>query len=107
MLAFCCSAAAQEVPPDCPSENARPAVMLAYLQQDRAVLDRTCAGKAIHFLGLKEYKPAIPTLIDYLDFEAPEPPSAMHLANSMFPAADALARFQQCSRPRPQESHPR
>jgi hypothetical protein len=99
MLAFCCSAAAQGVPPDCPSENAKPAVMLAYLQQDRAVLDRTCAGRAIHALGLKEYKPAITTLIDDLDFEAPEPPSAVHLANSMFPAADALARFHSAAVP--------
>jgi hypothetical protein len=94
MLAFNCSATAQEVPPDCPSEDTKPAVILAYLQRDRVGLDARCAERAIRALGLEQYKPAIPTLIDYLDFKKPEPPlRGIGPARGLFPAADALARF--------------
>jgi hypothetical protein len=93
LLAFAYSGAAQQLPPDCPSEDTKPTVVLAYLQQDRAGLDYYCVERAIHALGFKEYKPAIPTLIDYLDLKAPEGIAHLGPTNGVFPAAGALARF--------------
>jgi hypothetical protein len=87
--------AAQQLPPDCPPENARPAIMLAYIRQDRAGLDRGCIERAIHFLGLTRYKPALPALIDYLDAKAPGPPflGKPGPTGDLFPAAGALEAF--------------
>jgi hypothetical protein len=73
LLAFTYSGGAKQLPPDCPPEDVKPAVMLAYPQQDRTALYDRCTERAIHALGLEQYKPAIPTLIDYLDFKKPDP----------------------------------
>lgn len=86
LLAFNVNAAAQKLPPECPSEGTNSALMLNYLQRDRVAIDPRCAH-------LREYKPAIPTLIEYLDFEKQEVPSATKIIGGMFPAAEALGRF--------------
>lgn len=95
LLVLSHGAAAQQLPPDCPRENARPAMMLAYIKQDRAALDPSCIERAIHFLGLTRYKPALPALIDYLDAKAPGPPflGKPGPTGGLFPAAGALEAF--------------
>jgi hypothetical protein len=108
LLAFTYSGGAKQLPPDCPPEDVKPAVMLAYLQQDRTALDDRCTERAIHALGLEQYKPAIPTLIDYLDFKKPDPPlRGMGPARGLFPAADALARFHSAAVPALKRAHSR
>lgn len=70
-------------------------MMLAYIKQDRAALDSRCIERAIYAMGLALYKPAIPTLIDYLDYKAPECclTHALRVTGGLFPAADALGGF--------------
>jgi hypothetical protein len=44
-------------------------------------------------LGIEEIQARNPDAHRLSRFQAPQQPSAMHLANGLFPAADALARF--------------
>lgn len=95
LFAFSFTGRAQQLPPDCPSEDAKPSALLAYLKQDRAGLDARCIQTSAHTLGLARYKPAIPVLIDYLDVKEPGPPflGKPGPTGGMFPAAEALAGF--------------
>jgi hypothetical protein len=80
-------------------ENKKPELLLEYLQGERSRLDRNCAPYAIEQLGNDHYEAAIKTLIGYLDYRAPDPPSVTFLGVKVtprvawwvpYPAVDAL-----------------
>lgn len=80
------------------ADDAKPAVALAYLSQDRATLSSACLIKAIRNVREHDYKPAIPVLTEYLDFRMPSPfvpynPLTQQPTGGFYPAADALARL--------------
>ena len=52
-------------------KDASPSVAVNFLKQDRASINEACVVDAIHLLDNALYLPAIPTLIDYLDFKIP------------------------------------
>jgi hypothetical protein len=87
------------VAPTCHSFDGKTSeAALAYLQQERSILEPACIYDAIAILDANRYRPAIETLFHYLDFEKPEAPGAPHPVTmgptaGAFPAADALARF--------------
>jgi len=54
-------------------KDATPQKLLSYLEQDRSSFDSKCIIIAIENLGDQQYLPAIPTLIQYLDFKRPRP----------------------------------
>jgi hypothetical protein len=56
-------------------ENKKPEMLQEYLQGERSRLDRNCALYAIEHLGNDHYEAAIKTLIGYLDYRAPDPPT--------------------------------
>ncbi len=98
LLASGCNLIAQQ--PECQSlTESNPAAMLSYLQQDRGILESSCIQRAIRNLGAEnlgvEEKPAVRTLITYLDFKQPGPVFVMHPGptGGLFPAAEALAKI--------------
>jgi hypothetical protein len=76
----------------------KPEDALAYLKQDRANASPDCARRAIETVSEAEYRPAIDTLFQYLDF-TPVPPDVAPSADMsqptgrVYPAADALFGF--------------
>jgi predicted Zn-dependent protease len=73
-----------------------PSSMLAYLQQDRGTLPYSCIETAIRRLAEVRYKPAIKTLIEYLDLKEPGPPYLIRPSQAtagLYPAAVALSRM--------------
>lgn len=95
LLARVPSAACNDLAPD-----ASAAMALKYLDQDRQNLSSACILDAIRIIKVKNYKPAIPVLVKYLDFTIPPPqgiPTAIRLTqgptNEVYPAADVLAAF--------------
>ena len=102
VLALCLPACAQMVTHGCPeaelSKSASPESALAYLKGNRQNLSSACVIRAIRNLGTAQYKPAIDTLVSYLDFNVPVQPGVplVFLAGAtsgQCPAADALARM--------------
>jgi hypothetical protein len=70
--------------------------MLAYLQHDRGTLPYSCIETAIRGLAKAQYKPAIKTLIEYLDLKEPGPPYVIRPSQAtagLYPAAEALSRL--------------
>ncbi len=70
--------------------------MLAYLQQDRGTLPYSCIETAMRGLAKAQYKPAIKTLIEYLDLKRPGPPYIVRPGQptaGLCPAAVALSKF--------------
>jgi hypothetical protein len=70
--------------------------MLAYLQQDRGTLPYSCIETAIRHLAEARYKPAIKTLIEYLDLKEPGPQHVFRPGQptaGLYPAAVALSRM--------------
>lgn len=77
---FCGSIEAQRVAPTCHSFDGKTSeAALAYLQQERSILEPACIYDAIRILDENRYRPAIETLFHYLDFEKPEAPGAPHI----------------------------
>lgn len=69
---------------------------LAYLQKDRALLDPACIETALDRVALEQYKPAIPTLLHYLDFLPPRNfPFTHHMGptGGEYPGVEALSQF--------------
>lgn len=66
-------------------ENKKPELLLEYLQGERPRLDRNCALYAIEQLGNDHYEAAIKTLIGYLDYRSPDPPSVTLLGVKVTP----------------------
>lgn len=103
MLALCLPACAQVVTWECTEAElqikADPAAALAYLKGERRNLSSSCVIQAIRILGTDgHYKPAIDTLVSYLDFKVPvQPGMPMVLiggaTRGLYPAADALDRM--------------
>lgn len=104
IFTFCFHLSAQIVTTRCDggelSEDATPAAALTYLSQDRPNLNSACIIDAIRILGKKEYSPAIPILVKYLDFRVPDTPGVPQTirhthgpTNGLYPAADALTWF--------------
>jgi hypothetical protein len=103
VLALCLSMCAQVPTRECTeaelSEKASPAAALAYLKGDRQNLSSACVIQAISILGTDgHYKPAIDTLVSYLDFKVPEQPGVpmalvAGVTRGLYPSADALARM--------------
>jgi hypothetical protein len=93
-----CGLIAQEKVPKCQGfEGKTSQAALAYLKQERTTLEPACIYLAILILEGDRYKPAIPTLLQYLDFKNPDAEIA-HKARTgptadFFPAADALSYF--------------
>jgi hypothetical protein len=89
--------AQQKIPqvPKCQTFKGKtPQAALAYLRQERTTLDPACIYDAIVILRAYRYKPAIPILVQYLDFKNPDAEIA-HIARvgattNFYPAADAL-----------------
>jgi hypothetical protein len=70
--------------------------MLEYLQQDRGALPYSCIEIAIRDLAKAQYKPAIKTLIQYLDLKEPGPQHVIRPTQptaGLYPAAVALSKF--------------
>jgi len=80
-------------------DSDKPSVALAYLLQDREFLSDDCIVDAMHIVARQGgYAPAIPTLVNFLDFERPHPAGiplvilqAGGPTTDRYPAADALA----------------
>jgi hypothetical protein len=89
---------AQQKVPQCQGfEGKTSQAALAYLKQERTTLEPACIYDAILILEGDRYKPAIPTLLQYLDFKNPDAEIA-HTARvgptvNFYPAADALGSF--------------
>jgi len=70
---------------------------LAYLQRYRALLDPACIEAALDRVVLERYKPAIPTLFQYLDFLPPRNyPLTAHIGPTAgeYPGVEALAKYE-------------
>jgi hypothetical protein len=88
----------QQSPSECQElhEDDTPGTMLKYLQQDRLTLPYSCIEMAMRALGEAKYKPAIKTLIEYLDLKEP---GLQHMVRpgqptgGLYPAAVALGRI--------------
>jgi predicted Zn-dependent protease len=66
------------------------------LQQDRGTLPYSCIETAIRHLAEAQYKPAIKTLIQYLDLKEPGPQHVFRPGQPtarLYPAAVALSKF--------------
>ena len=77
-------------------KDASPSVAVNFLKQDRVALNLGCVLDAIHLLDTAKFLPAIPTLIDYLDFKFPDSMPRRHSPGptaGVYPAADALVHF--------------
>jgi len=75
-------------------KNATPQTYLKYLEGDRAALKPACIQLALRKMGEYKYLPAIPTLIQYLDFRSIYMgEDAVQPLGSQYPAATALAQF--------------
>jgi hypothetical protein len=89
---------AQQRVPKCQGfEGKTSQAALAYLKQERTTLEPACIYDAILILEGDRYKPAVPTLLQYLDFKNPDAEIA-HKARTgptadFYPAADALSYF--------------
>jgi hypothetical protein len=89
---------AQQKVPKCQGfEGKTSQAALAYLKQERTTLEPACIYDAILILRRDSYKPAIPTLLQYLDFKNPDA-EIVHQARvgpttNFYPAADALGSF--------------
>ena|SRR5690348_10269736 len=104
VLALCLPACAQVVTWECTEAElpikASPAAALAYLKGDRQNLSSSCVIQAIRILGTDgHYKPAIDTLVSYLDFKVPLQPGrpimvVAGVTHGFYPAADALDRME-------------
>lgn len=102
MLALCLPACAQVITWECTEaelpKKASPEAALAYLKGDRPNLSSACVIQAIRDVETAHYKPAVDTLISYLDFSVPVQ-TGMPLViragatRGLYPAADALARM--------------
>jgi hypothetical protein len=109
VLALCLPACAQVVTWECTEAElqtkAGPAAALAYLKGDRQNLSSSCVIQALIILGTDgHYKPAIDTLVSYLDFKVPvQPGRPMVLiggvTRGLYPAADALDRMDKLALP--------
>jgi hypothetical protein len=81
-----------------------PKLHLSIFDHDREILTDTCILTAIQVIAREGYKPAIPTLIKFLDFKKPEPPG-VHVVrhpgptNDLYPAADAMAAMGEAAIP--------
>lgn len=74
--------------------KATPQDSLAYLKGDRSALDSDCIEIALQNLGDVRYLPAIPTLIQYLDFKKKGPGrDAARVLGDAYPAATALEQI--------------
>jgi hypothetical protein len=88
-------------------EDAKPEGLMAYLQHDRTTLKPDCAFFAIERIGLKHYRPAVRTLIAYLDYRVPADPAEAnlppigrpHSLGYTYPASDALFEIGQAAFP--------
>jgi hypothetical protein len=108
-LALCLPAWAQVATWECTQAElpikASPAAALDYLKGDRRNLSSSCVIQANGILGTDgHYKPAIDTLVGYLDFKVPLQPGRpiMVLAgvtSGFYPAADALDRMDKLALP--------
>jgi hypothetical protein len=102
-------AAAESLTAQCnPSElspDASAATAQTYLKQHRQNLTSACIENAIAIIREKMYAAAIPALIKYLDFEIDPKPVVCYdpMTNGptcgLYPAVDALARFQDSAVP--------
>ena len=109
MVALCLPACAQVVTWECTEaelqKKASPAVALAYLKGDRQNLSSACVIQALRILGTDgHYKPAIETLVSYLDFKVPVLPGRpivvlAGVTSGFYPAADALDRMDKLALP--------
>jgi hypothetical protein len=109
MLALCLPTCAQVVTWECTEAElqikADPAAALAYLKNDRQTLSSSCVIQAIRILGTDGHcKPAIDTLVSYLDFEVPVQPGRpivvlAGVTSGFYPAADALDRMDKLALP--------
>ena len=74
-------------------KDASPSVAVNFLKQDRASLNEVCVVDAIQLLDNALYLPAMPTLINYLDFELPYYYVRRHTndpTGGLYPATGAL-----------------
>lgn len=106
ILAFSTCISAQTVTTVCNTgelpDDADPATALSYLRQDRQNLTTACIVNAIQTIGLAKYEPAIPTLVQYLNFKVPPSRVIRHTqgpTTGLYPAADNLARFAETAIP--------
>lgn len=109
VLTLCLPACAQVVTWECTEAElqtkATPAAALAYLKGDRQNRSSSCVIQAIRILGTDgHYKPAIDTLVSYLDFEVPVQPGRpivvlAGVTSGFYPAADALYRMDKLALP--------
>jgi len=74
-------------------QNATPQKTLAYLQQDRSTLNPQCIDTALRKLIPYRYMPAIPTLIQYLDFKTLSLARNGQPLGGAYPAATALGQI--------------
>lgn len=75
-------------------QNATPQQYLAYLDHDRSTLKSDCIETALNQLGQLRYLPAIPILIQYLDFKTSSPlRSGGKALGGAYPGATALDRI--------------
>jgi hypothetical protein len=99
LLGFAWSAPSQQQSPsECQElhEDDAPAAMLKYLQRDRLTLPYSCIEMAMRTLGESKYRPAISTLIEYLDLKEPGLQHVVrpgHPTGGLFAAALALERI--------------
>jgi hypothetical protein len=93
-----CGVMAQQKVPKCQRfEGKTSQAALAYLKQEQTTLEPACIYDAILILEGDSYKPAIPTLLQYVDFKNPDA-EIVHTARvgptaNFYPAADALGSF--------------
>ena len=74
-------------------KDASPSVAVNFLKQDRASLNEVCVVDAIQLLDNALYLPAIPTLINYLDYKLPYYYLRRHAndpTEGLYPATGAL-----------------
>lgn len=74
-------------------QNATPQKDLAYLQRDRSTLDPKCIDTALRNLIPFRYLPAVPTLIQYLDFKTLSLARNGRALGGAYPAATALGQI--------------
>ena len=73
-------------------EGAKPQAQLEYLQRDRSTLTAACIAYAADQIGLRQYIPAVKTLVAYLDDRLPADPRLQFVGHkTAYPATTALS----------------